>query len=178
MRTDGEICSAETRSAAPNQGGRADGGGAVGESDTAGGPNRGNGRRHDDSDRHWLAVECRGWRRADDLGVALSRTDDLDCSQVVSGAARKVGVAAIRGSDRVAAPKSAGVLNVACPPESVTPPGVRSVPPSWKSTVPVNPPPRAFTVAVNVTACPSADGLGEEAKLVVVSFFWTHGSIP
>ena len=66
---------------------------------------------------------------------------------------------------------SEDVVNVATPPDSVTPPGLRSVAPSVKSTVPVGTPglPGALTVAVIVTGWPNADGFGEELTTVVVT---------
>src|SRR5580704_1183981 len=63
------------------------------------------------------------------------------------------------------------MLKVATPPDNVTPPGVRSVPPSVKSTVPVGIPglPGAVTAALNVTTWPNADGLGDELTAVAVT---------
>src|SRR5947209_4130922 len=66
----------------------------------------------------------------------------------------------------------ADVLKEALPPESVTPPGVRSVAPSLKSTVPVGVPPPgevAVTVAVKVKFCPKTDGLADELTTVCVT---------
>ena len=66
----------------------------------------------------------------------------------------------------------AAVLKVACPATRLIPPGVRSVAPSVKSTVPVGVPgagATAPTVAVKVTAWPKAVGFGEDLSAVVLA---------
>ena len=60
------------------------------------------------------------------------------------------------------------MLKVPRPPTRLTPPGVKSVAPSLKSTVPVGVPlPGAPgpTVAVNETDCPNTDALGKDASV-------------
>src|SRR2546422_10782318 len=61
------------------------------------------------------------------------------------------------------------MLNEALPLTSVTVPS--TVAPSRNVTVPVGTPtagPTALTVALRVTACPTAEGLGVEARVVLV----------
>jgi hypothetical protein len=49
----------------------------------------------------------------------------------------------------------------------------RSSDPSWKVTMPVGVVDPPVTVAVHKTGCPTADGFGEEVKVVVVAKAWT-----
>src|SRR5205807_1098779 len=72
------------------------------------------------------------------------------------------------------------VLKVACPADRVMPPGVRSLLPSVKSTVPVGVPVAAPTVAVKVTAAPKDEGFTEEVTAVPVGDMTckAHGSNP
>src|SRR5262245_23067269 len=70
------------------------------------------------------------------------------------------------------------VLKVAWPAVRVTPPGVRSVLPSLKSTVPVGVRPKTrATVAVKVTVWPNPAGLGD-AETDVLLGITIHGSTP
>ena len=59
------------------------------------------------------------------------------------------------------------MLIVPTSPESVAEP--RRVAPSKKFTVPVTGSVVELTVAVNVTDCPNEEGLGEDARTVVVA---------
>src|SRR6516225_7317613 len=70
------------------------------------------------------------------------------------------------------------VLKVAWPAVRLTPPGVRSVLPSLKSTVPVGVRPKpAVTVAVKITVWPNPAGLGDEETDVLLGIK-IHGSTP
>jgi hypothetical protein len=60
------------------------------------------------------------------------------------------------------------VLNTACP-DAFNVPVPRLVLPSKNVTVPVGTPPAPETVAVKVTAWSNADGLADEARVVVVA---------
>jgi hypothetical protein len=68
-----------------------------------------------------------------------------------------------------APPTRANVVNAPTPPLSVPVP--RAVEPSLNVTVPVGVPEPAvgFTVAVNVTPCPKADGFSEETRVTCVA---------
>jgi hypothetical protein len=64
------------------------------------------------------------------------------------------------------------VVNTACP-DAFSVPVPTLVFPSKNVTVPVGTPPAPETVAVKLTACPNADGLSEEASVVVVAARFT-----
>src|SRR6516165_533091 len=72
------------------------------------------------------------------------------------------------------------MVKVATSPVRATPPGVRSVAPSVKSTLPVGvpEPPPDVTVAVKVTVCPNADRFDEELTVVLLAGCKTQGSDP
>jgi hypothetical protein len=63
------------------------------------------------------------------------------------------------------------VLKVAMPPLRVAVPN--TVVRFWNVTVPVGVPLAELTVAVNVTAWPDVEGLGEEVSVVVLAIFFT-----
>jgi hypothetical protein len=64
------------------------------------------------------------------------------------------------------------VVNTACP-DAFSVPVPMLVFPSKNVTVPVGTPPGPETVAVKVAACPNADGLADEARVVVVAARFT-----
>src|ERR1041385_3068040 len=64
------------------------------------------------------------------------------------------------------------VVNTACP-DAFTVPVPKLVFPSKNVTVPVGTAPDPETVAVKVTACPNADGLADEARVVVLAARFT-----
>src|SRR6478672_6922199 len=66
------------------------------------------------------------------------------------------------------------VLKAAWPAPSTVTPEARVVAPSVKVTVPTGTPAPEVTVAVNVTDCPNAEGLGAELSVVVVAAVSTN----